>query len=184
MEAAAKTIQLLTQRILPEHPHHLSYFADWRYRHHPVDDRKRIEEWNHPRMQYLTLVSEADRGVLLTRSDYDMREEPPKPVPKGVSALASKPGEKKKLSFSDYKNKKSAGAVSTSPPEPSIQRKDNERTSNPLPAASSPAPAGSSYSARSSSEVRRGDASRPRETGSPHDGKQSLPRPKPAVDMR
>ncbi|KAI9158477.1 hypothetical protein HJFPF1_06472 [Paramyrothecium foliicola] len=187
MEAAAKSIQLLTQRILPEHPHHLSYFADWRYRHHPVDDRKRAEEWHHPRMQYLTLVSEADRGVLLTRSDYDMREEPPKPVPRDVSALAGKTGEKKKLSFSDYKNKKSAGAVSASPPEPSIQKKkDSERVSSAPTSASSPAPGGttSNSNARSFSEARRSDVPRSRDPDSQHDGKQSQPRPKPPVDMR
>jgi hypothetical protein len=183
MEAAAKTIQLLTQRLLPEHPHHLSFFADWRYRTQPADDRKRAEEWNHPRMQYLTLVSEADRGVLLTRSDYDMREEPPKPVPRGVSALASKTGEKKKLSFSDYKNKKSAGAASTSPPEPSIQKKrDSERTLN----ASSPAPAGSGHgqNARPPLDARRSDGPRSREADSSQDGKQPPPRSKPPVDMR
>jgi hypothetical protein len=70
----------------------------------------------------MTLLSDADRGVLLTRSYYDMREEPSKPVPKEVTALA-KGGEKKKLSLSDYKNKKTSGATSTSPPEPTLAKK-------------------------------------------------------------
>ncbi|UZP42294.1 hypothetical protein NXS19_010110 [Fusarium pseudograminearum] len=80
MEAAAKTVQQLTQRILPEKPHHLSYSADWRY-HVPANEsrQKHPEEWDITRLQYSTLVSEADRGVLLTRSYYDMRVEPRNP---------------------------------------------------------------------------------------------------------
>jgi hypothetical protein len=122
MEAAAKTINRLSQRLLPEQPHHLSIHPDWRYK--PYEDRRpdRPEEWGNVRLQYMTLLSDADRGVLLTRSYYDMREEAQKPVPKEVSALA-KGGEKKKLSLSDYKNKKTTCTTSASPPEPSIAKK-------------------------------------------------------------
>ncbi|KAF4975600.1 hypothetical protein FZEAL_7630 [Fusarium zealandicum] len=143
MEAATKTVQQLTQRILPEKPHHLSYSADWRYRI-PADESrlKHPEEWENPRLQYSTLVSEADRGVLLTRPYYDMRVEPPKPVPRDVGALA-KGGEKKKLSLSDYKNKKTSGVTSdtsTSEP-PSAKKRDLERAnadSKPVPDSRKP----------------------------------------------
>jgi hypothetical protein len=93
----------------------------------------------------MTLLSDADRGVLLTRSYYDMREESHKPVPKEVSNL-SKGGEKKKLSLSDYKNKKTTGATSTSPPEPSIAKKREIDAgagagASPIPNGPSPRPA-------------------------------------------
>ena len=93
MEAAAKTVELLTQRILPEKPHHLSFHEEWRY-HPPPNEIDPLEEWKkNPRLQYLTLVSEADRGLLLTRSDYDMREEPVRPTPREANALATEGGD-------------------------------------------------------------------------------------------
>lgn len=135
MEAAAKTVELLTQRILPEEPHHLSYSPDWRYRQ-PPNKPARFDEWHNTRLQYLTFVSDADRGVLLTRPDYEMREEIPKPAPREVNALA-KGGEKKKLSLSDYNKKKTTGVQSASPPEPAIaKRREHERASSA--AASAP----------------------------------------------
>ncbi|ATY67027.1 hypothetical protein A9K55_000632 [Cordyceps militaris] len=118
MEAAAKTVELLTQRTLPETPYYLSNHPEWRYRPRP-DDHLRPEEWRSTRLQYSTLLAEADRGVLLTRPDYDMREEPPKPVSRDVNALSKAGGEKKKLSLSDYKNKKTAA---TSPSEPAVSK--------------------------------------------------------------
>ncbi|KAK2677460.1 hypothetical protein RAB80_006200 [Fusarium oxysporum f. sp. vasinfectum] len=112
MEAAAKTVQQLTQRILPEKPHHLSYSPDWRY-HIPASEsrQKHPEEWDNTRLQYSTLVSEADRGVLLTRSYYDMRVEPPKPVPRD--------------------NKKTSGVTSdaSTPEPPSAKKRELERAS-------------------------------------------------------
>lgn len=184
MEAAAKTVESLTQRILPEKPHHLSYSAQWRYRPRP-DDSKRFEEWHNTRLQYLTLVSEADRGVLLTRSYYDMREEPPKPSPREVSALA-KTSDKKKLSLSDYKNKKTV-VVSASPPEPSIAKKrDTERAAASFEAAATATSSLESRSAtesRSSLEVRKPDRGRSRDRDQSADGKLRPPRDN-IVDMR
>lgn len=137
MEAAAKTVEVLSKRILPEKPHHLSFSTTWRFRPPPEDDaaesrgaKRRFEEWHNTRLQYLTLLSEADRGILFTRPHYDMREEPVKPVPREVSALSkgAGTGEKKKLSLSDYKNKKTGAVISTSPPEPAIaKKKESER---------------------------------------------------------
>ncbi|KAF4987315.1 hypothetical protein FGRMN_10440 [Fusarium graminum] len=169
MEAAAKTVQQLTKRILPEKPHHLSYSADWRY-HVPANEsrQKHPEEWDNPRLQYSTLVSEADRGVLLTRSYYDMRVEPPKPVPREVGVLA-KGGEKKKLSLSDYKNKKTSGVTSdTSTPEPpSAKKRELERTS---------------AEPKSVSEIRKPDLQRQRDHY-PDTKTQKTPK-LPVVDMR
>ncbi len=182
MEAAAKTVELLTQRTLPDKPYYLSNHPDWRYRPRP-DDHLRPEEWHCTRLQYSTLLAEADRGVLLTRPDYDMREEPPKPVSRDVTALSKAGGEKKKLSLSDYKNKKTAA---TSPSEPSISKlRETERAG--ASASTSPAGSGARLSdARNNAESRRSldarpsDArkDRPRES----DGK---PRPKDYIaDMR
>ncbi|PHH65161.1 hypothetical protein CDD81_3292 [Ophiocordyceps australis] len=135
MDAAAKTIEWLSQQILPEKPHHLSYNPQWRYRPRPDDSTSRFEEWHNTRLQYMTLVSQADRGTLMTRPYYDMREEPPKPVPRQVSALAKPGDKKKKLSLSDYKNKKTGLASSNSPPEPSLlkQREADRAASPPHP---------------------------------------------------
>ncbi|KAG5946058.1 hypothetical protein E4U53_006647 [Claviceps sorghi] len=145
MEAAAKTVEVLSKRILPERPHHLSFSPTWRHRPHPEDDetaesrlaKRRFEEWHNTRLQYLTFLSEADRGTLLTRSYYDMREEPSRPVPREVSTLSKgiSTGEKKKLSLSDYKNKKTGLVASASPSDAAIaKRKESERA---LPPSSS-----------------------------------------------
>ncbi|OAA70454.1 hypothetical protein ISF_02428 [Cordyceps fumosorosea ARSEF 2679] len=166
MEAAAKTVELLTQRTLPDTPYYLSNHPDWRYRPRP-DDHLRPEEWHSTRLQYSTLLAEADRGVLLTRPDYDMREEPPKPALRDVTQLSKAGGEKKKLSLSDYKNKKTAA---TSPPEPSIPRREAERAGAP----SSKPLAGSGV--RPSSDVRAiGDSRRPPDAR-PTDARKDRPR--------
>lgn len=169
MEAAAKTVQQLTQRILPEKPHHLSYSPDWRY-HIPASEsrQKHPEEWDNTRLQYSTLVSEADRGVLFTRSYYDMRVEPPKPVPRDVGILA-KGGEKKKLSLSDYKNKKTSGVTSdaSTPEPPSAKKRELERAS---------------AEPRSVPEIRKPDSQRQKEQHP--DTKSQKSRELPVVDMR
>ncbi|KFA66632.1 hypothetical protein S40285_03048 [Stachybotrys chlorohalonatus IBT 40285] len=187
MDAAAKSIELLTQRKLPENPHHLSYYPDWRYRQPPADDRstRRFEEWHQTRLQYLTFVSEADRGILFTRSDYDMRDEPPKPPPRDVLALAGKGGEKKKLSLSDYKNKKTTTGTSTSPSEPTIQkRKDADRASAASASSSSIVAAHSHASSHSHpSDSKRPDGPRSRDTHSHNDSKQTQTRG-PVADTR
>ncbi|RDA90180.1 hypothetical protein CP533_1020 [Ophiocordyceps camponoti-saundersi (nom. inval.)] len=134
MDAAAKTVQSLSQHILPERPHYLSNSPGWRYRD---TGASRIEEWQNNRLQYMTLVSQADRGFLLTRSHYDMREEPPKPIPRALAATGDK---KKKLSLSDYKNKKTvvvaasassaaAASSSASPPDSIVAKPVPSHTS-------------------------------------------------------
>ncbi|KAM0486093.1 hypothetical protein ACHAPX_000795 [Trichoderma viride] len=182
MEAARNTIEVLGQRILPGQPHHLAFHPEWRYRPSHGDSSS-FEEWHHPRLQYLTLLSEADRGVLLTKSDYDMREEPVKPLPREVNALA-KGGEKKKLSLSDYKNKKTGATSSTSPPEPSIaKKKESERAGDLSASAGAASDHKPSSESKSASEARKADRPRPRESDSLVDAKQRQGR-EPAADMR
>lgn len=146
MEAAAKTVEVLSKRILPEKPHHLSFSPTWRHRPLPEDDdvadargaKRRFEEWHNTRLQYLTFLSEADRGTLLTRSYYDMREEPSKPVPREVGALSkgATTAEKKKLSLSDYRNKKTGIVPSASPPEPAVAKRNEAERAAPPPTSS------------------------------------------------
>lgn len=122
-------------------------------------------------MQYTTLLSEADRGMLLTRSYYDMRVEPPKPVSRDVNALAKPAGEKKKLSLSDYKNKKTGVASSDSTPDPAAaKRRDPDRA---------PAPA----DPRPNLDHGKPDNSRPKDPQVVADSKPTKPRDR-AVDMR
>ncbi|PKS09702.1 hypothetical protein jhhlp_004323 [Lomentospora prolificans] len=128
MEAAAKQVRLLTQHILPEHPHHLSYSPDRRYR--AVPDAKGFEEQIHRGLQYMTFVSEGERGVLLTRPYYDMREEPPAPDAHTAATSTSR-SEKKpstKMSLSDYKNKVKQQSQSPLPPNPTLKRGADEPT--------------------------------------------------------
>ncbi|KAG6004109.1 hypothetical protein E4U21_001380 [Claviceps maximensis] len=169
MEAAAKTVEVVSKRILPEKPHHLSFSSTWRHRPHPEDDeipeshvaKRRFEEWHTTRLQYLTFLSEADRGTLLTRSYYDMREEPSKPVPRDVSALAKAgvaTGEKKKLSLSDYKNKKTALVPTASPSEVvTVKRKWDERVLPPCSTATSTPATFHADSSRPYQEPKRSD---------------------------
>lgn len=194
MEAAAKTVEELSKSILPDKPHQLSFVPDWRYRPPPdADDaesrgaKRRFEEWHNTRLQYLTFVSEADRGTVLTRSYYDMREEPAKLVPREVSALAKSgsTGEKKKLSLSDYKNKKT-GVASASPPEPAIaKKKESERAASQAasPAGSTPNPATQDTN-RSGQDSRKPDGSRARDLNSTVDNKPKHSRDSLAPDMR
>jgi hypothetical protein len=160
MDAAAKSLQFLSQRVLPELPHTLSNSPDWRYRPPAVESKKHYEEWDNPRLQYMTLISHAERGPLLTRSYHDMRVEP-RPAHRDISSLAKAGGEKKKLSLSDYKNKKTTGATAETTPEPLSARKREVANEKVKP---------------SSDSAGRADASRSRD----HSGVNS----KPAVDMR
>ncbi|TQN70894.1 hypothetical protein CSHISOI_04539 [Colletotrichum shisoi] len=120
MEAAAKKVQLLAQRILPDRPHHLSVSPEQRFRV-PPDHSKLFEEFKYPRLQYMTLLSDADRGMLLTRPYYDMREEPPNLTAAKDSNAKMEKKSVTKLSLSDYKSKQKK--VSDSPPDSGITPK-------------------------------------------------------------
>ncbi|EFW98466.1 hypothetical protein CMQ_4318 [Grosmannia clavigera kw1407] len=128
MDVAAKQIAQLVQRVLPERPHHLSISPDIRY----LVPSDHLWPKDSP-LQFTTYVSEADRGVLLTRPFYDIQLQPDedtsrigknagngngnnkksKPSSSLNSSSATSPladvnskGEtKKKVSLKDYQNK-------------------------------------------------------------------------------
>ncbi|KAI2783047.1 hypothetical protein F4815DRAFT_378246 [Daldinia loculata] len=107
MEEVTKHIETLVKDVLPFKAHYLSLDTTRRYRPHADD--KRLEEQDIRPLQYTTFVSDAERGVLLTRAYFDVREEPLNSVsaadtPTPRRADPSKP--KTKLSLKDYKNRK------------------------------------------------------------------------------
>lgn len=160
METAAETVKQLTRTILPEYPHQLAASLEWKARPTPGDSKKYFEEWHQPRLQYMSYLTDGDRGTLFTRGYDDIRPELPKPVPKEVNALA-RGGAAKKLSLSDYKNKKTGATTSTSPPD-----------STPSQTPKKPA---DRASAATSSESRRGpDARTPSESARKPDGVKPL----------
>ncbi|ROT43555.1 hypothetical protein SODALDRAFT_41807 [Sodiomyces alkalinus F11] len=126
MDAAVKSIQYLTQNLLPDRPYHLSKRPDKRYRV-PPDNTKFIEERECQPLQYMTLLN-ADRGLLFTRPYYDMREEPPTPNPAKEAGVRMEKKAVTKLSLSDYKNKQRKAAESPLdsgfPVKPVVVRKD------------------------------------------------------------
>ena len=109
MDGAVKSIEKVAQQILPTRPHHLSVSTTSKF---PKPDGF----WFTGRsggLQYMTLVSDADRGILITRPSYEICEEPESvPVAMPVKVLAK--GEvKKKLSIKDYQKKKNSSASPT-----------------------------------------------------------------------
>jgi hypothetical protein len=109
MDGAAKSIDIVAKRILPERPHHLALSLAYKF---PKPDGFWFTGASSP-LQYLTFVSDADRGILITRPSYDICEEPEgAPAPMQVKLLAK--GEvKKKLSIKDYQKKKNNSASPT-----------------------------------------------------------------------
>ncbi|KAI1734946.1 hypothetical protein F4680DRAFT_329710 [Xylaria scruposa] len=110
MEPAATSIKSLAEHILPKQPYYLSLSPTRRYRVHP--DEKRLDEQDIRPLQYTTLVGgEADRGVLITRAYFTVREEPSAssnaPTPVTLKVDPNKP--RKKVSLKDWKNKKVEG---------------------------------------------------------------------------
>ncbi|KAI1324131.1 hypothetical protein F5Y16DRAFT_316256 [Xylariaceae sp. FL0255] len=115
MDAAAKTTQSLTEEILPKQPYYLSLSPTRKYRIPPDDER--FDEHDIKALQYTTLVGgEADRGVLITRAFFDVRDELLAANKASLSATPkldpNKP--RKKVSLKDWKNKKVEG---DSPPK-------------------------------------------------------------------
>ncbi|KAI1764307.1 hypothetical protein GGR53DRAFT_494144 [Hypoxylon sp. FL1150] len=106
MEEATKTIDTLVKNILPVKAHYLSLDTR-RYRQH-VDEKHLEEDVIRP-LQYTTFVSDAERGILLTRAYFDVREEPANPTNATSTPLPRKTDPNKpktKLSLKDYKNRK------------------------------------------------------------------------------
>lgn len=108
MDGAAKSrLEKVAQHILPHRPHHLSLSLGRRY---PKPDGFWYTGASGP-LQYLTFVSQADRGIVLTRPFYDICEEPETAPPMPTKVLAK--GEIKKLSIKDYQKKKNSSASPT-----------------------------------------------------------------------
>ncbi|XXG97672.1 hypothetical protein Hte_003979 [Hypoxylon texense] len=132
MEEATKTIDTLVKNILPFKAHYLSVDTR-RFRQHV--DEKRLEEQEIRPLQYTTFVSDAERGILLTRAYFDVREEPANPANATNTPLPRKTDQSKpktKLSLKDYKNrKKSPDGEET--PKPAAQPPKVNAPSKKLP---------------------------------------------------
>lgn len=147
MDGAAQEITKLAQHILPQRPHHLAVSPTARY---SVPSGL----WpNTSPLQYTTYVSEADRGILLTRPYYDIQLDPDedikvapssnnnrsKTVPSadasssaGTPTAANSKGQVKKaitkLSFKDYQQSKQQKKQSGSPSDtPKDTAKDTSK---------------------------------------------------------
>ncbi|KXJ96670.1 hypothetical protein Micbo1qcDRAFT_155262, partial [Microdochium bolleyi] len=128
MEAVAKTIEETFKPILPREPHTLSPHPTLSYP--PTRDPKQLEEQICRPLQYTTFVSDADRGVLLARAYFDIREEEQTshanntPVARPLDS--KKP--KTKLSLKDYKNRKEAPEETTPKPRlPALKEQEEPR---------------------------------------------------------
>ncbi|KAI2473367.1 hypothetical protein F4781DRAFT_189244 [Annulohypoxylon bovei var. microspora] len=133
MEEATKTIETLVKTVLPFKAHYLSLDTTRRYR--PHTDDKRLEEQDIRPLQYTTFVSDAERGILLTRAYFDVREEPANPTnatdtPTPKKSDSNKP--KTKLSLKDYKNRKKS-PDGEEPPKPPAQPTKANAPSKKLP---------------------------------------------------
>lgn len=120
MEETADRIRSVVKNLLPERPHHLSLYLDRKYSVPP-------NFWQHQSpLQYSTFISDADRGVLLTRPYFDICDEPEPESTLG----AVRNGPKKsvnKMSFKDYKKQKEKASIS--PTENGVPGKpDKHRT--------------------------------------------------------
>ncbi|KAL1854868.1 hypothetical protein Daus18300_011286 [Diaporthe australafricana] len=150
MEVAAERIRSAVKNLLPERPHHLALSLDRKY---PVPPNF----WHHQSpLQYSTFLSDADRGLLLTRPYFDICDEPEAPVPTRQStplAGAKKAGNK--VSLKDWKNKK----VATSPTENGILGRMDDKKQQAPPAQ------------RSEKDVSRRDQDKVRPAGIQRDSK-------------
>lgn len=119
MDGAAKNADRVAQRILPDRPHHLALSLERRY---PKPDGWGFVGASSP-LQYMTYISDAERGILFTRAAFEICQEPPPPMPAKVLAKGEV---KKKLSLMDYQNKKK----SVSPAENEATGKAAEARTN------------------------------------------------------
>ncbi|KUI59934.1 hypothetical protein VP1G_07138 [Cytospora mali] len=168
METAAERIRSAVKNILPERPHHLALSLESKY---PVPPNF----WQHQSpLQYSTFLSDADRGVLLTRPYFDICDEPvaplstPQPTPMTGPKKAGN-----KVSLKDWKNKK----TTTSPTENGTPGKMDEK--KPSVAASRPEKDGSRKELDKTQEAglrRETNAQESRSNGDVEKSKSSLPK--------
>lgn len=123
MEATADRIRSVVKNLLPERPHHLSLYPDRKY---PVPQNFWRQQHT-SLLQYSTFISDADRGVLLTRPYFDICDEPD-PTPASAQSTA-RTGPKKtlnKMSFKQYKEQREKASIS--PTENGIPVKSEEKS--------------------------------------------------------
>lgn len=156
METSADKIRSVVKNLLPERPHHLSLYPDRKY---PVPPNY----WHHQSpLQYSTFISDADRGVLLTRPYFDICDEPdPSPVNPQPAVRTGPKKTLNKMSFKDYKKQKEKAP--TSPMENGVPGKLEERRSH-------------ASAAKMDKEGLRKELDRSRESGSQRDSKAHDPR--------
>ncbi|KAB5585793.1 hypothetical protein GE09DRAFT_38485 [Coniochaeta sp. 2T2.1] len=98
-----KKVRLLAERVLPGRPHHLTLNPNRKYPSPPGF-------WftgQSSRLQYLTNLSDADRGMLLTVPFFEIMDEPDEGTP-APAKVAQKGEAKKKMSMKDYKARKTS----------------------------------------------------------------------------
>ncbi|KAI1403807.1 hypothetical protein F4819DRAFT_191992 [Hypoxylon fuscum] len=120
MEEATKTIEALVKNVLPPKAHYLSSSEYPTRRFPPPVDDKRLEEQDTRQLQYTTFVGDADRGVLLTRAYFDVRQDPVDSTNAIIAPIIRKSDPNKpktKLSLKDYKNRKKT-PEGDEPPKP------------------------------------------------------------------
>ncbi|ROW04129.1 hypothetical protein VSDG_00722 [Cytospora chrysosperma] len=165
METAAERIRSAVKNILPERPHHLALSLESKY---PVP----TDFWHHQSpLQYSTFLSDADRGVLLTRPYFDICDEPVIATPQSTP-LAGLKKAGNKVSLKDWKNKK----TTTSPTENGTPGKMDEK--KPPGAASRSEKDGSRKEldkAKENGLRREANAQEPRSNGEVEKSKSSLP---------
>jgi len=130
MDGAAKKISYLAQRVLPDRPHHLAISPTKRY---PVP--RDFWQYN-SRLQYTTYLSDADRGVLLTRPYYEIHESTGSDAPVDNARATPRSEVKKpvtKMSFKDYQQSKQK-KMSESPPDSGPMDKGELRQKRPAEA--------------------------------------------------
>lgn len=117
MEVAAERIRSV-KKLLPERPHHLALSLGRKY---PRPD----DFWLHQSpLQYSTFLSDADRGLLLTRPYYDICDEPETLLPtRQTTPLAGAKKTGNKMTLEVWKSKK----VATSPTENGILGKMDDK---------------------------------------------------------
>lgn len=151
--AAAKKACAVAERILPGRPHHLTLNPHRKY----APPSGFWFTGTSSRLQYLTNLSDVDRGMLLTVPFFEIIDEPEPAKP----VRTSKSGEpKKKMSFKDYK----AGKKSASPTENNSPAKPDAKQ-------------GPVADARTSNEKEKVEETKPKETNGQTVAKPDKARP-------
>lgn len=153
----AKRARLVAERVLPGRPHHLTLNPNRKY-------APPAGFWftgTSSRLQYLTNLSDADRGMLLTVPYFEIMDEPE--VANPVKAV-QKGEAKKKMSMKDYKARKKSASPTDNDLSVKVDMKEG-------PAADATAPKEKDTSRESRSEetnghlVARSEAARSEQNG-------------------